>query len=330
MLRFFRSYKSVVIATILFIGVLTWLHVLGGAEATSSGKHGAFMFRALSGWLAHTPAGVQLWFGLFLSLFIAILLVYTNNRLHLIEKISYLPALCYLLLIGGVPDIHLFNPVLFAVILLVAGFIILAEAFESERLSYNFFAASMLISFATFFCQYMYIYMLVIWIAIALWRPNYWREWVFSILGFIFPLFLVFTWFFIFDGDDTRISAFLNETFIIQRVMPSLSASAIIFIALSIVVGAVAFGYLLRFIRSGKVVIRTRYYILILMGVVTANMTFVAPDMIPLAWYLLAFPMSFIISGYLTNIKSVRWGTAVLAILFAGVMVAQAVFLFAG
>ena len=326
MLRFFRSYNSLVIITILLIGVLTWLHVLGETDAISSGKNDAFMFRALNGWLANMP-GAYASFGLFLSLLTAILLVFANARLHLIEKTSHLPALCYLLLIGGVPEIHFLNPVLIAAILLVAGFIILAEAFESERLSYNFFTVSALISFATFFCPCMYVYMLVICFAIAFWRPGYWREWVFSILGFVLPLFFAFSWFFLVEDDVTRMGVFFEEMLTIQRVAPSLPASTIVFFTLSIAVGVIAFGHLLRYIGSKKAIIRTRYYILMMTGGFTIGLAFIVPDIIPLAWYLLAFPMSFIISGYLANIKSARWGTVVLAVLFVGVMVAQVMFL---
>jgi len=297
-----------VIVAILLIGVLTWLHVLGETETISSGKK----------------------IGLFLSLLTAFLLIFANARLNLIEKTSYLPALCYLLLIGGVPEIHLFTPVIIATILLVTGFIFLADAFESERLSYNFFTASAFISFATFFFPYMYAYMLVVWLAIFLWRPGYWREWVFTILGFALPIFFAFSWFFLVEDDITRMGAFFDKIFTIQRVSPSMSTSTIVFFTVSITVGIIAFGYLLRDIGSKKVIIRTRYYILILIGAVTVGTAVIAPEMIPAGWCLLAFPMSFIISGYLTNIKSVRWGTVMLAILFTGVMVAQAIFLSRG
>jgi len=322
-LRFFRSYNSVVLVVILLIGILTWLHIFVETELVSSGKYGTFIF---NGWLANAPV----WFGFILSLLTAILLVFANARLHLIEKISYLPALCYVLLIGGIPEIHLFNPVLIATILLVTGFIILAGAFESERLSYHFFAAPVFISTAAFFYSYMYVYMLVVWFAIALWRPGYWREWVFSVLGFALPMFFAFSWFFLVEDDVSRMGIFFNEMFTIQRIVPSLSISTIIFFVVGIVVGAVAFGHLLRYIGSKKVITRTRYYILILIGIITIGMAIVTPEMIPMAWYLLAFPMSLMVASYLATIKSARWGTIVLAILFAGVMVAHALFLSTG
>ena len=327
MLRFLRSYNTMVIVIILLIGVMTWLHVWDETTTFGSVKYDAFMFRGLNGWLAYLPAGAHVWLGLFFTLLTAVMLVYANARLQLIDKISYLPAFCYVTLIGGVPEIHLINPVLIATVLLIAAFIILSGAFESERLSYNFFTASAMISFATLFCTYMYAYMLMVWVAILFWRPGYWREWVFSVLGFALPFFFAFSWFFLVENDLTRMGDFFYEMFSIQQVAPSVSISSVFFFAAGIAVCAAAFVHLLQYVNSKKAIIRTRYYILMMMVIITVGMTFVAPDVIPYIWYMLAFPMSFIISGYLNNIKSLRWGAIILAVLLGGVAVAQAVFL---
>jgi len=324
MLRFFRSYRTIVIITTLIIGVASWLHVLLDSKVLISGEYGTFMFRALCGWFVDVQ-GLYVWFGLILFLLTAILMIYANARLHLIDKISYLPALCYILLIGGVPEIHLFNPAVMVTILLITGFIVLAGAFETERVSYSFFVAPLFISAAAFFYQYMYVYMLVVWLVIALLRPGYWREWVFSILGFALPLFFAFSWFFLVEDDYTRMSAFFEEIFTIQRVTPSLNVAAIIFIASCILLFVVIFVNMLPYVGSKKVIFRNRYYVVVLIAVVTIGMIFVAPDTLPQAWYLLAFPMSFIMANYLATTKSKRWGTIVLSLLFAGVMAVQAI-----
>jgi hypothetical protein len=318
-----------VIITILFLGILSWLHVSGESRISLSGQYGTFMFRALSGWFADSPK-LCLWFGLILFLSTAILMVLVNNLLHLIHKFSYLPALCYVLLIGGAVEIHLFNPAVIATILLVTGFIVLDKAFESERISYRFFTVPAIISFATFFYQYMYAYMLVVWLVIAFMRPGYWREWVFSILGFAFPLCLAFSWFFLVDDDYSHIGVFFDEIFTLQRAAPSMSVSTIIFSASCILLTIIIFGHILRHIGSGKVILRNRYYVLILIAVVTAGMVFVVPDMLPQAWYLLAFPMSFFLSNYLATTKSIRWGTIVLSLLFVGVTVVQVIWVSRG
>lgn len=329
MLRFFRSSGSTVSVVIILIGGLTWLHALSGYEPPYSGKYGAFLFFEIAGWLTDTPV-LSVCFGLILLLTVATLLIFANNRLRLIDKISYLPALCYVLLVGGVTELHRFNPVVIATILLIAAFVLLVGSFKSERLSYNFFTVSALISAATFFYQYMYIYMLVVWFAILFWRPGYWREWVFSLLGFAFPLFLAFSWFFLMDDDYARMGVFLREIFSIQRITVSLSVAAIVFSTASLLMVIITFGHLMRYLGLKKVIVRNGYYILILMAVITVVPTILLPDTFPFVWYLLAFPMSFVLSNYLATVKPVRWGTIVLSLLFIGVAVVQAIFLFAG
>ena len=327
MLRFFRSSGSVVIVAIVLIAVTVWFHALSESGNFFSEKYGTFIFHAFNGWLVHLPE-LYAWFGLILFLLIPVMIVYVNVRLHLIEKATYLPALVYVLLIGGIPAIHLFNPAMVAAIFLVAGFSFLFKSFESERLSYCFFTAPVFISVATFFYQYAYWYMLVVWIAIALLRPGYWREWVFSILGYAFPLFLVISWFFLVDDDVTRLGAFLNEIFTIQRVIPSLSVPVTLFFAVTFAVAVIAIVHIPRYLESKKMIIRNRYYIVILIIVVTGGMIFAVPDTIPYAWYLLSLPLSFIVSGYLAATKSKRLGTIALSLLFVGVAVAQTIFLF--
>ena len=326
MLRFFRSYHSMVVVTILLAGVMSWLHALGKSEIHISVKYDSFLFQALCGWFVGSQK-LYAWLGLILFLLAAMLMTFVNSRLHLIEKISYLPALCYVLLIGGAGEIHLFNPVVIATVLLVFGYVFLAKSFESERLSYSFFTVPFIISVATFFYQYMYLYMLVVWLVIALLRPGYWREWVFSILGFVFPLFFAFSWFFLVHDDYTRMGLFLDEIFTVQRIMPSMSISTVVFMASCILLVAIIFWYMLRYTGSKKVIFRNRYYVLIMIAIVTVALVFVVPDTLPQAWYLLAFPLSFFISNYLATTRSMRWGTIVLSLLFVGVAVVQAILL---
>jgi len=324
MLRFFRSSNPVVIVVILLIGGLTWIQALSGYWTPYPDKCSAFLFLKLDSWLANMY-GLGAWCGLVLMLLTAMLLIYVNNRLQLIDKISYLPALCYVLLVGGILELHRLNPAVITAMLLIAGFVLLVDSFKTERLSYNFFTVSALISTATFFYQYIYMYMLVVWISILFWRPGYWREWVFSILGFALPVFLAFSWFFLMDDDYARIGVFFNEIFSIGRVIPSLSIPTMVFSAASMVMVIITFGHLMRYIRSRKVIVRNGYYILFLFAFVTIALAIIIPDTIPFVWYLLAFPMSFVLSNYLATVKSVRWGTIVLMVLFVGVAIVQIV-----
>lgn len=327
MLRFFRSSNTIVIVVILLLGGLTWLHALLRSGMQVESRYGAFLFDLLYSLLESIPR-LFAWSGLIFTLSAAIVLISVNNKLHLIDKISYLPALCYVLLIGGVPVIHRFNPELLAVILLMLAFIQLIKSFASDRLSYAYFSAPVFIALSTFFYQHMYVYMLIVWFSILFLRPGYWREWVFSVLGFLLPYFFAFSWYFLVEDDSTRIFVFLQEVFSIQRVIPGLSTSTIAFFSISILVVILIFRHLLRYIGSKKIIIRNGYYILIAIAVVTAALSAVIPDTLPWTWYLMAFPLSFFLSNYLTTVKSLRWGNIILASLFAGVLIAQVIYLY--
>lgn len=324
MLSFFRSTGIIVIFAIIMIGVLTWLHVFRIPEAFD--LTGNILFNTLNLWLATCipVTWFNTWLGIVLFLVVAFMLVYANARLRLIEKHSYLPALCYVLLIGGVPEIHMFSPAIIATVLLISAFVVLVESFESERLSYGFFTAPAIISFATFFYQYMFVYMLVVWIILAAWRPGYWREWVFSVLGFALPYFFAFSWFFLIDDNLNKMSILINKMLALQFGFPLLSVSFAVFFVLIII----TLGYTLRHIASKKIAVRTSYYVLVFIAVITVGMAFIVPD--NTFWYLLAFPASFMMSCYFASVKSMRWGNVLLAIFFAGVIGAQAIFLFAG
>ena len=317
MLRFFRSSNIIVIIAVIVIGILTWLGAFAAEEVTAISFGYGDIIINLPEW--------HLWlFGLILFLASAVILTSVNERLRLIDSYSYLPVLCFVLIIGGVPEIHKFNSVIIANGLLIIVFTILVESFGSERLSYSFFTASALISVATFFFQYMFVYMLVVWIVIALWRPGYWREWVFSILGFALPFYFAFCWIFLTKDD---LSLFYELFSTQQTGVNALSINNIIFFVLIITLVIVASGYTLRYISSKKIVIRTGYYLLLFIAAITAGLTLIVPETIYHSWYLAAFPMSFIFSCFLANVRSKFLGTIVLTVLFTGVIVVQIAFL---
>jgi hypothetical protein len=172
--RFFRSTGIVVIGAIFTICVLSWLHVFSGAEITTFGETDLFFFSPLNDFLANVPVALL---GFAILLLIAGILVFVNTRVRLIEKFSYLPALCYVLLIGGAPEIHMFSRFGISAIFLVIAYSILVGSFESERLSYKYFTAPIYIAIATFFYPYMYMYMAVVWISLAIGANGFFPYW---------------------------------------------------------------------------------------------------------------------------------------------------------
>ncbi|MDR1865662.1 MAG: hypothetical protein LBR08_08850 [Bacteroidales bacterium] len=276
-----------------------------------------FLFRAMAAWLEDKP-DLSVWFGLLSVLTVAGLMIFIN-KLNLIDKISYLPALFYILLSGGAPVIHRFNEAVIATILLIFAFTQLMTSFRSERVSYGYFAASILIALATFFFRYACLFMLMVWGCILFFRTGYWREWIFSILGFFLPFFWLFAYCYIIEDNPMRIFGIVGEIFSTSHTIPSVDLSAMIFFAVSFFTGMTTMVYLLRRVNSQKNVVRKGHYMLVMTTLIILLIIFIAPCTLPQVWYLMAFPLSFFLSYYLANTSSIRKGNIILWLFLAGV-----------
>ncbi len=325
LLKFFRSSSSILLFITVFCGILTWLHVLVfPVDVALSTQYSMPAFQTLLEWLANYPT-IMTWCGLILMLLEGFLLVSIGNKLNLNDKISYLPAFCYVMLIGGVPMIHHFSPVIIPAILLSISFLLLTNTFNSEKLSYSYFTVPILIVLATFFYRYAYIYMLTVWFSLLL-RPKYWREWVFSILGFIFPLLVVSGIYFLVDDQTTYFLDFFKSIFAFDRIIPDLHISTIIFLVISALIGILAFIHLVQYLGSKKIIIRNSYYLL-MCTIITMTITIIIiPDLLPYIWYLISFPVSYFLSNYLATTRSKFWGTFALLLLFAGIIATQTIY----
>jgi hypothetical protein len=283
-------------------------------------------FRAISERLTN-PSVVAAWCG-FLFVMAEIAALVFVNRFHLLNKTSGLPALCYVLLIGGVPSIHLLDPAAIAAIFLTIAFARLTISFRSERFSPEYFSAAICIALATFFFRYAYFFMLMVWFCILFFRPGYWREWVSSLLGFFFPFFWLFCWHYLFEDNTTYVSGVFNEMFTFERVMPQLSASFAVFAILCAVITVFSILYLFHRVRSQKIIVRNGYYLLMLMLMLSCMITLIAPDTLPSAWYLLSVPPSFYLSYYLENSRSSFWNNAIITLMVVVTCVIQYIHFF--
>ncbi|MDR3093731.1 MAG: hypothetical protein LBU62_03685 [Bacteroidales bacterium] len=310
--------------TVILMGGLAWLCALLNPGLQMNPTHEMMFAHAVNSFFATAPQ-LSVWCGLLLTLGIALLQIYLN-RLNQIDKNSFLPALCYVLLIGGVPAIHQFNSAIIATILLIMAFTQLMASFKSKQLSYAYFSAPLYISFAVFFYQYAYIFMLVVWLYILFFRPGYWREWIFSILGFIFPFVWWFGWLFLSDGNYTQVFAIFEEMLSFPHIVPDFDASTRLFFLFNGVLMIISVGYMLRYIGAKKTIVRNSYYALLLIGASIFGMTIIVPDILPFAWYLMAFPLSFFLSHFLANTRSFRLGNIVLLSLILMIGIVQSLF----
>jgi hypothetical protein len=69
--------------------------------------------------------------------------------------------------------------------------------FKKEGLAYEYFLASFLVATGSLFYARGAYLMLIIWIGLSLFRNIRWREWIFTIIGFLLPYMFLFSWYYI-------------------------------------------------------------------------------------------------------------------------------------
>ncbi|MCK4751264.1 MAG: hypothetical protein KAT15_29600, partial [Bacteroidales bacterium] len=136
-----------------------------------------------------------------LIVFSALWLSRMNTKFIILKQRSYLPAIIYILVLSSYLPLQQLNPAVFASIFLVLSIGIMYDTYKKEGLALEFFMAAFMVSIASLFYAKAAFLMLVVWSGLFLLRTIYWREWVFTFLGFITPYIFLFSWYYL-SGQD--------------------------------------------------------------------------------------------------------------------------------
>jgi hypothetical protein len=127
----------------------------------------------------------------------ALLLSWLNMRFILLKSRTYLPSFIFLLVVSSYLPLQRLNPAVFAGIFMLFGIKAIFGTFKKEGLAYEYFLASFLVATGSLFYARGAYLMLIIWIGLSLFRNIRWREWIFTIIGFLLPYMFLFSWYYI-------------------------------------------------------------------------------------------------------------------------------------
>lgn len=114
----------------------------------------------------------------------ALLINYLVNKNNLLSKPTFLPALMYVVASGLFTPFLMLSPPLICNFLLIWMLFKLFDFYKSDEGKSNAYDIGMIVAIGTLI-YFPYIYMfLLIWIALIIYRPFNWREWVSGIIGF--------------------------------------------------------------------------------------------------------------------------------------------------
>lgn len=304
------------IVFIPLLGIMLWLGPLLNASKIGllSDQIKLPLYDTLFGYLQSIEFAQKL-FAFMLVLAIAFLLVRLNTRFIIINNRTYLPAIVYILLVSGIPDIQKLNPALISTFLILIIIEQVLDSYRFESLFYGFFTAAFFLGVGCLIYPFFAFYLITLWAGIILLRKFNWREWMFTILGFITPILFAFSYYYILEDKP----AFVFEQFVpfFQHSydFPGFTPQVYVFLGIVTFVMLIASQFLLQAYSARKILSRRAYSLLLWVFLNSLALFFVVEQASVEVIYIAAIPLAFLLSNYWTFVKATFWGNLFLFLL---------------
>jgi hypothetical protein len=270
---------------------------------------------------------IVLWIGdnqlvsrLFMLVFLIIIALWLsrlNTRFIIIGSRTYLPTFLFLITVSAYQPLQQLNPAIIACFFLVYCLEIMFGTFKKEGLAYKFFYATFLISIASLFYARSAYMLFIIWAGLSILRAFNWREWAFTVLGFIVPYIFLFSFYYL-NGQNLQ----ENWTGIMENVMPDRQNANpgiyyMIFYGYLLFMLALASLRMVSINQGLKIYIRKFYRLNFWVFVITLLFWYVLYNRSLEFVYFFSVPVSYILTHYLFSLRSRLIGDIMFGILLS-------------
>jgi hypothetical protein len=248
----------------------------------------------------------------------ALLLARLNMRFIILKSRTYLPSFIFLLVVSCYLPLQQLNPVIFTSIFLLLAIETVFGTFKKEGLAHEYFFASFLISIGSLFYARGVYLMLLIWIALSLLRNIRWREWVFTIIGFLLPYAFLYSGYFMNGQELLPKWKEMIINFHPDHDFNLLNRYYLLFYAYLGLLILLASRKMIRNFQGLKIYVRKFYqlnfWIFTITLIVYLSLYSRSFELV----YFSGIAMAYVLSYYFLNLRSKRTGEILFGILFAG------------
>lgn len=246
------------------------------------------------------------------------LLIGFNKKHILISNRTFLPAFFYIFITGSIVLCQAFSPVL------LGGFFIFYAIdflFRTYRIDYalnEIYMSGFLIAIASFFWAPFIYFIILLFISLIIMRTFNLREWIIALLGFVTPLFFMFVIYYVFvpEQDSLNLLYFVISELTISENLIHIDMPYYVFFSFLILLILVTSIKIIGNYQSKK--IKTRkyfeinwwyFFVAILLFAVLKRSSL---DII----YLVALPVSFLLTEFFYSVRSKTVLNIILLLLF--------------
>ena len=248
----------------------------------------------------------------------ALLLSRLNIKFIVLKSRTYLPSFIFLLVVSSFLPLQCLNPVVFASIFMLFAIEAILGTFKKEGLAYEYFLASFLVSTGSLFYARGAYLMFIIWIGLSLFRNFRWREWIFTIIGFMLPYLFLFSWYYLTGQELISRWQGMITNFLPDHDFGLFNRYYILFYAFLALLILLASRKMISNYQGLKIYVRKFYRLNFWIFAVTLFVYFSLYSRSVELIYFSGFAIAYILSYYFFNLRSKLTGEILFGLLFAG------------
>lgn len=306
-LKIFKSNQPAAVILMVILGISLWLKSFTHpvlAEVYFN-NHPMPLFALLMYFLGNGFASRLI--ALILLIITGFMLIRLNTKFIFIQDRTYLPLFFFLLLAGGYFQFQQLNPLIPAVIFLLIALERMLGTYRIDKLSMNPFEASFMVSIASLFYAPSIFFLILIWVAVGLLRPGYWREWIYTILGFAMPYLFLYSYYYLANKDIELQSRTLLDFLFIHYSPGISSASFRLFLLYLFLLVLLSSFYMVRYYPAKKILARRTFVLLFWWFLTVFGVYLIIPSVSGEILILASVPISYVLAHFFMYAKSRLW-----------------------
>lgn len=227
------------------------------------------------------------------------------NDFSLIFKNTHLPSLLFIIITGIFPTFFTLDAAIIIIFLQLWVFIRLFNLYKTQQTTMLTFDLGLIVSLASLFYFPAIAWIILVWLALLIFRPFVWREWAASIFGALTPyLFVAFFYFWVNRWEDFIIIWQPLKNYWQINIFPKNSDYLPLLPMVLILI--VSFNKLRENFYKNVVQVRKAQQLLIFSIVITAASFYIKPSFSINHFILLAAPITVFLSYYFLVAKK-QW-----------------------
>ncbi|MCX6230050.1 MAG: hypothetical protein NTZ33_00775 [Bacteroidetes bacterium] len=299
--RIFKSDYLFQLIFFLIISVLIWIRAFNAVEVNYSPVN-APLFDIFQYMLKGMPY-VKILISFILLIFQALILKNLLSSHDLMPKNSLLPSLVYVLLMSSFSSYQNFHPLLIGNLFIIIVLHILLSLYNNVENYEKVFNATFLAAIASLFYFPFILFILFIWFSFLVLSLLKWREWLISMIGFMTPYILVFSYYFMTDVLKTKLLQYQLYFIHLKIHFPHFALNTSIILGVLGILLLISIFKILSTISEKQIYYRKYIIVLLLFLLLTFISFFFVQDFFIFHICLFFIPFSFFFSNYVLQIN---------------------------